>query len=86
MDVDELDLEWFPKEYNKPNDSQPSRNTEVNRDEIDHLEFLKSCFEEQIGIPFYQAQSKKIYNFDDVLIAKGFNKAVVTWQGLFCEL
>ena len=28
----------------------------------------------------------KIYNFDDVVIAKGFSKAVATWQGLFWEL
>ena len=86
MDVDKAPKEHIPEEYHELDDPQTRINNEVKRLKVDPLEYLKSCFEEQIGIPCQTAQNLKIYSFDDVVIAKGFNKAVATWQGLFWEL
>ena len=51
----------------------------------EHKKFLKKCFQEKIGIPMNQARSINIFNFDETLIAKGFDRVVTTWQGMFWE-
>ena len=67
-------------------DSQFLVKNKVNIEAEDHLEFLFSCFREQIGIPMQSSQKREINNFDGVLIAKGFNRVVGTYQGLFWEI
>ena len=53
--------------------------------EPENFSFLRSCFLDQIGIPLNKPQSRNVFNFDETLIARGFDKAVITWQGLFWE-
>ena len=47
--------------------------------------FLTTCFEEQIGVQMDKPQSLNIFNLDETLIAKGFDRVVVTWHGVFWE-
>ena len=53
--------------------------------EAKNLTFLKKCFQEQIGIPMNEGQTINIFNFDETLIAKGFDKVLTTWQGMFWQ-
>ena len=50
-----------------------------------NFKYLKKCFMDQIGIDMENKQSRSIFNFDETLIAKGFERVVVTWQGMFWE-
>ena len=50
-----------------------------------NIEYLHKSFQEQIGISMNKPQSRNIFNFDEMLIAKGFDRAVATFQGLFWE-
>ena len=50
-----------------------------------NISFLIECFQKQIGVPMNEPLSMNIFNFDETLIAKGFNRVVTTWQGMFWE-
>ena len=50
-----------------------------------NFEYLRKCFIDQIGIDMERKQTRNIFNFDETLIAKGFERVVVTWQGMFWE-
>ena len=49
------------------------------------VDFLTTCFQDQIGVKMDIPQSMNIFNFDEMLIAKGFDRVVVTWQGVYWE-
>ena len=51
----------------------------------DNFELLKKSFQNQIGIPLDSPQCMNIFNFDEKLIAKGFERVVITWQGMYWE-
>ena len=48
--------------------------------------YLEESVREQIGLPLRKPSKTKIFNFDNVLIANGYNDVVVTLQGLFWEI
>ena len=50
-----------------------------------NITFLTNCFQEQIGVEMDEPQSLNIFNFDERLIAKGFDRVMITWQGVFWE-
>ena len=68
----------------RPRERMEIDNTQEDS-EPENFSFLRGCFREQIGLPLNKPQSCNIFNFDETLIARGFNKAVITWQGLFWE-
>ena len=51
----------------------------------DNIYYLNTCFQDQIGLPTDISQKMNIFNFDETLIAKGFDRVVTTYQGLFWE-
>ena len=60
--------------------------TVKNNDEVpNNIDFLNTSFQEQIGVPMNEPQSMNIFNFDETLIAKGYDRVVTTWQGMFWE-
>ena len=74
--LDECDLDM--------NSEQPMVE-EVTEELPKNFEYLKKCFMDQIGIAMDCRQARSIFNFDETLIAKGFERVVVTWQGMFWE-
>ena len=44
----------------------------------ENFELLKKSFQNQIGVPLNRPQSLNIFNFDEKLIAKGFERVVIT--------
>ena len=54
--------------------------------EIDHFEYLKNCWNQQIELPLLQPQKRNIYSFKNALVATGYEKILVTWQGMFYEV
>ena len=50
-----------------------------------NITFLTNCFQEQIGVEMDEPQSFNIFNSDETLIAKGFDRVMITWQGVFWE-
>ena len=50
-----------------------------------NFSYLTKRFKEQIGVPMNRPMSMNIFNFDETLIAKGFDRVVTTWQGMFWE-
>ena len=54
--------------------------------EIDHFEYLKKCWDEQIGLPLSKPQKRNIYSYKNALVATGYEKILVTWQGMFYEV
>ena len=67
-----------PTEPDAPNDSQLLLPP--------HASFLHKCFQHRIGLQPTKRNEVSITTFDGVLIAKGFNRIVPTWQGYYIEL
>ena len=44
---------------------------------------LNTTFQEQIGIPMNQPKTLNFFDFDETVIAEGFDRVVTTWQGMF---
>ena len=51
-----------------------------------HFSFLKECYSEHIGLPLQTPQRKRIYSYKNVCVAKGYERILVTWQGMFYEI
>ena len=77
-----------PKVVNVSNSSSPHlRSIENHRKlEANHLSWLKQRFTECFGLQTDMYKRRKIFSFDGVLLAKGFERVVATYQGLFFEL
>ena len=83
-------------EINKPKGDKPQKQgykrdgnnfkCELTEQKPGNFIYLEDSFREQIGLPLHKPSKTKIFNFDDVLIANGYNDVVVTWQGLFWEI
>ena len=52
----------------------------------DHFDYLRKCWHEQIDLPLLQRQKKNIWSFKNALIATGYDRVVLTWQGMFYEV
>ena len=61
------------------------KDNKMNWADPDHFKNLNECFQEQIGVSMDLPQSLNIFNFDEKLIAKGYDRVVTTWQGMFWE-
>ena len=71
---------------------QPETRNELHRrDGADPSErdrpfhWLKKCFTDCFGLPTEMYKRRKLISFDGVELAKGYNRVVATWQGLFYE-
>ena len=62
------------------------RSRKKREPEIDHFEYLKKCWNEQIELPLSQPQKRNIYSYKNALVATGYEKILVTWQGMFYEV
>ena len=51
-----------------------------------HANYLDECFSNRIGLPVDSRQEVDITTFDGVLVAKGYNRILPTWQGYYIEL
>ena len=47
---------------------------------------MRECWNEQIALPFSRHQKRKIYSFRNALLATGYDKIAITWQGMFYEI
>ena len=66
---------------------QRQRNHELHRSqEASHFDWLKKRFTDCLGLPTEMYKRRKLLSFDGVELAKGYNRVVATWQGLFYEL
>ena len=52
----------------------------------EHADYLEDCFINRIGLSPNQPQEVSITSFDGVLVAKGYNRIVTTYQGYFIEI
>ena len=52
----------------------------------DHFNYLERCWKEQIDLPLSQRQKRNIYSFQNALVATGYDKILLTWQGMFYEI
>ena len=67
--------------------NQRQRKHELHRSqEESHFDWLKKRFTECFGLPTDMYKRRKLMSFDGVEVAKGYNRVVATWQGLFFEL
>ena len=51
-----------------------------------HFNYLRKCWEEQIALPLAGPQKRNMYSFKNALVATGYDKIVITWQGMFYEV
>ena len=54
-------------------------NSNNNNEVPNNFNFLNTSFQEQIGVPMNKPQSINIFNFDEKLIATGYDRVVTTW-------
>ena len=62
------------------------RSSRRKGDEALHFQFLKKEFTDRLGLPVDSGKRRKIYSFDGVQIAEGYEKVVTTWQGMFFQM
>ena len=61
----------------------------INREKHEsnnHFQFLRECFQRDVGLPLDLPQARKICSFNNTLIAKGYQRVVCTQQGIYYEL
>ena len=63
------------------NDVAPSLNSPE-----DHFDYLRKCWYDQIGLPLLGHQKNNIWSFKNALVATGYDRVVLTWQGMFYEV
>ena len=51
-----------------------------------HAQYLNECFVKRIGLQPDERTEVDITTFDEVHVAKGYNRILPTWQGYFIEL
>ena len=76
---------WTPRTANNSLniDKRPRKLWEP---EIDHFQYLKKCWDEQIELSLSVPQKRNIYSFKNALVATGYEKILVMWQGMFYEV
>ena len=52
----------------------------------DHFDYLRKCWYDQIGLPLLGHQKNNIWSFKNALVATGYDRVVLTWQGMFYEV
>merc|ERR1711888_168874 len=52
----------------------------------DHFGYLRQCWYDQIDLPLLGHQKRNIWSFKNALIATGYDRVVLTWQGMFYEV
>ena len=52
----------------------------------DHAKYMESCFRSRIGLDPLSRKDVHINSFHGVLIATGYNRVIITWQGYFVEM
>ena len=62
------------------------RSRQMTEPKIDHFEYLKKSWNEQIELPLTKPQKRNIYSYKNALVATGYEKILVTWQGMFYEV
>ena len=55
-------------------------------EEAEHFHWLKKRFTDCFGLPTDMYKRRRLCSFDGVELAKGYNRVVATWQGLFFEI
>ena len=50
-----------------------------------HFTYLRSEFRKTFGLPLGAGTKRAISSFDGVVLATGYSKAVITWQGCFFD-
>jgi len=51
-----------------------------------HFHYLRECFQDQIGLPIWEPWQAPILSWNNVKIAKGYERVALTWQGIFWEV
>ena len=82
------------RENMKVGDHKPQTNEKLREDKptehrestIPHERYLKQCFREQINLPIDEPQRIDIYSFKNKRVAKGYQRVVTTYQGMYYEL
>ena len=77
------DFSSGPKEDTMPN--QPEQGAHP-MEEASHFHWMKTRFMECFGLPTDMYKRRNLISFDGVILARGYNRVVATWQGLFYEL
>ena len=69
-------------------DQETGRRDDRHKDEIrrGHRKYLEECFRQQIGLPIDNWRNINIYSFTDHRVAKGYQKVVITCQGMYYEI
>ena len=67
-------------------DDSPIEDSHWPETRPEHADYLEDCFINRIGLLPNQRQEVSITTFEGVLVAKGFNRILPTYQGYFIEL
>ena len=63
------------------------RSHEIHRSqEARHFEWLKKHFTDCFGLPPDMYKRRRLLSFDGDQLAKGYNRVVATWQGMYFHL
>ena len=76
-------------EYNKPprrRERVPRNTGEQSKRKTPHEDYLAECFRQQIRLPLEDPQKITIYSWRDKIVAHGYQRVVITWQGMYYEL
>ena len=74
------------QQHQEQMDDSPIEDSQMPESRPEHADYLEDCFINRIGLSPNQRQEVNITAFDGVLVAKGFNRIVPTYQGYFIEL
>ena len=88
---DSMDMDWDIQDHGlekTPERSSPiSKKPKHSQQTVPpHAEWLNGCFYDRIGLSPQDRAEVDILSFDGVLVARGYNRILPTWQGFFVEL
>ena len=63
-----------------------NRERETQPKPENHFSYLRKCWYDQIDLPLLEHQKRNIYSFKNALVATGYDRIVLTWQGMFYEV
>ena len=81
-----MDIEQLPRTPPVSTGEDPIPEEASKTERPPHANYLDDCFIKRIGLSPSSRQTVNITTFDGVLVAKGYNQIVPTWQGYFVEL
>ena len=85
METEQTELDSVLLNQEKP-DCQPLEELYTTETQPPHADYLDVCFINRIGLSPRSKQKVNITSFDGVIVAKGYNRIVPTWQGYFIEV